>query len=188
MPADVAAALAAGQPVVITVRGTPVELSAEHLIVNEAPLSGWAVKNSAAETVALDLELTHELRLAGLARDVVRLVQEARKSAGLEVTDRIALWWRVGGSPEPAEAIRTHAPQIAGEVLATEMVEGAPETERRCARGGRRRAGAARVVAPSELLTPAGTEAVWTRRSYDRVATRYAREIGARTGGASPSP
>ncbi len=67
VPAEVAAALAAGQPVVITVRGTPVELSAEQLIVNEAPLSGWAVKNSAAETVALDLELTHELRLAGLA-------------------------------------------------------------------------------------------------------------------------
>ena len=60
---------------------------------------------------------------------MVRLVQEARKSSGLEVTDRIALWWRVGGSPEPAEAIRTHAPQIAGEVLATEMVEGAPETD-----------------------------------------------------------
>ena len=43
------------------------------------------------------------------------------------MTDRIALWWRVGGSPEPAEAIRAHAGQIAGEVLATEMVEGAPD-------------------------------------------------------------
>jgi isoleucyl-tRNA synthetase len=125
-PAQVAARLAAGRPVVISVGGTPVELDADHLIVSEAPLSGWAVKNSASETIALDLELTHELRLAGLARDVVRLVQEARKNAGLEVTDRIVLWWRVGGSPEPAEAIRTHAAQIAGEVLATEMTEGAP--------------------------------------------------------------
>ena len=61
-----------------------------------------------AETVALDLELTHELRLAGLVRDIVRLVQDARKNAGFEVTDRIELWWRVGGSPEPAEAIRAH--------------------------------------------------------------------------------
>ena len=127
VPAEVAATLAAGQLIQISVGGAPVELGAEHLIVNEAPLSGWAVKNSAAETVALDLELTHELRLAGLARDVVRLIQDARKSAGLEVTDRIALWWRVGGSPEPAEAIRAHADQIAGEVLATDMVEGAPD-------------------------------------------------------------
>jgi isoleucyl-tRNA synthetase len=63
----------------------PVELGAEHLIVNEAPVSGWAVKNSAAETVAPDLA-THELRLAGLARDVVRLVQDARDRGPLEVT------------------------------------------------------------------------------------------------------
>jgi isoleucyl-tRNA synthetase len=125
-PADVAATVAAGRPVTITVAGQPVELSAEHLIVNEAPLSGWTVGSSAAETVALDLELTHELRLAGLAREIVRLIQEARKNAGLQVTDRIALWWRVGGSPEPAEAIRTHTDLIAGEVLAREMVEGAP--------------------------------------------------------------
>ena len=57
--------------------------------------------------MALDLELTHELRQLGLLRDVVRVVQDARKNAGLDVTDRIELWWRVGGSPEPAEAIRT---------------------------------------------------------------------------------
>jgi isoleucyl-tRNA synthetase len=73
----------------------------------------------------LDLELTHELRLAGLAREVIRFVQEARKNAGLQVTDRIELWWRVGGSPEPAEAIRTHAEQIAAEVLAVGLHEGA---------------------------------------------------------------
>ncbi len=79
-----------------------------------------------AETVALDLELTHELRLLGLLRDIVRVVQDARKSAGLEVTDRIELWWQVGGSPEPAEAITTHAGQLAGEVLAAALHEGAP--------------------------------------------------------------
>jgi isoleucyl-tRNA synthetase len=84
------------------------------------------VASAGADTVALDLELTHELRLAGLARDVVRLVQEARKNAGLDVTDRIELRWRVGGSPEPGEAIRAHSDSIAREVLATEVAEGAP--------------------------------------------------------------
>jgi isoleucyl-tRNA synthetase len=84
------------------------------------------VSSAGAETVALDLELTHELRLAGLFREVVRLVQEARKNARLEVTDRIELFWRVGGSPEPAEAIRTHADDLAGEVLARSVTEGEP--------------------------------------------------------------
>ena len=54
-------------------------------------------------------------------------MQEARKNAGLEVTDRIDLHWRVGGSPEPAEAIREHRDQLAAEVLAVSVVEGAPE-------------------------------------------------------------
>ena len=62
-------------------------------------------------------------------REVVRLVQEARKNAGLDVTDRIELWWRVGGSPEPAEAIRTHGELLAGEVLASALHEGAPDGE-----------------------------------------------------------
>jgi len=62
-------------------------------------------------------------------RDLVRIVQEARKNAGLDVTDRIELWWRVGGSPEPAEAIRSHAGQLAAEVLATIVHDGPPEED-----------------------------------------------------------
>jgi isoleucyl-tRNA synthetase len=97
--------------------------------VAETPRSGWAVASAGSDTVALDLELTHELRLAGLAREIVRIVQDARKNAGLDVTDRIELWWRVGGSPEPAEAIRAHAAQLADEVLAVDVREGAPDDD-----------------------------------------------------------
>jgi isoleucyl-tRNA synthetase len=122
-----AAALAAGSASV-EVDGEQVSLSPEEVVVTETPRSGWAVASAGAETVALDLELTHELRLAGLLREVVRLVQDARKSAGLEVTDRIALRWQVGGSPEPAEAVRQHADALAAEVLATSLEEGAPES------------------------------------------------------------
>jgi isoleucyl-tRNA synthetase len=110
----------------VEVDGEVLPLTGDMVVVAETPRSGWAVASAGAETVALDLELTHELRLAGLLRDVVRVVQDARKSAGLEVTDRIELWWQVGGSPEPAEAIRTHAEQLASEVLATSLHEGAP--------------------------------------------------------------
>src|SRR3954453_22942365 len=111
----------------VSLDGESVGLSGDEVVVAETPRSGWAVASTGSDTVALDLELTHELRLAGLMRDIVRIVQEARKNAGLEVTDRIELWWQVGGSPEPAEAIRTHEAQLASEVLAAEVHEGAPD-------------------------------------------------------------
>jgi isoleucyl-tRNA synthetase len=109
--------------------GETVPIAGDEVIVAETPRSGWAVASAGSDTVALDLELTHELRLAGLAREIIRLVQDARKNSGLDVTDRIELWWRVGGSPEPAEAIRTHAAQISTEVLATALHEGQPTEE-----------------------------------------------------------
>jgi isoleucyl-tRNA synthetase len=127
-PAAFVAAYRAGTATV-ELDGESVGIGGDEVVVAETPRSGWAVASAGSDTVALDLELTHELRLAGLAREVIRLVQEARKNAGLEVTDRIELWWRVGGSPEPAEAIRAHADQLAEEVLAVDLHEGAPNTE-----------------------------------------------------------
>ncbi len=101
-----------------------VEVTADEVIVSERPRDGWSVVNEQGETVALDLELTPELVQAGLAREVVRTVQERRKSSGLEVSDRIALSWHAEG--ELAEAIRAHSEAIAAEVLATTIAEGEP--------------------------------------------------------------
>jgi isoleucyl-tRNA synthetase len=111
----------------VSVDGELITIDSDDVIISEKPRSGWAVASSASETVALDLELTPDLRRLGLLRDVVRIVQEARKNAGFEVTDRIVLQWRVGGSPEPAEAIRAHAEDLSREVLATSLIEGAPD-------------------------------------------------------------
>ncbi|HMQ66791.1 MAG TPA: DUF5915 domain-containing protein, partial [Arachnia sp.] len=77
--------------------------------------------NEQGETVALDLELTPELILAGQAREVIRFVQEARKRAGLDVSDRIALVVEAG--PDLAEAVAAHRDLIAAEVLATELIQ-----------------------------------------------------------------
>ncbi|WP_375475116.1 isoleucine--tRNA ligase [uncultured Jatrophihabitans sp.] len=121
----ISASFSVGSPVVID----GAEFGPDEIIVSDAPVSGWAVARSGTDTVALDLELTHELRLAGVLREIVRLVQEARKNAGLDVSDRIELWWRVGGSPTAADAIRTHADQLRAEVLAVTLTEGAPEGE-----------------------------------------------------------
>jgi isoleucyl-tRNA synthetase len=121
-----AESLAARQSAVVVVDGQDVELHPDEVVVSERPREGWSVVNEQGETVALDLELTPELRRAGLAREVVRLVQEARKSAGFEVSDRVTLVWQAAG--EVAEALRENGALVGAEVLATEVREGTPET------------------------------------------------------------
>jgi isoleucyl-tRNA synthetase len=122
-PADeLAAALRSVGSATVLAGGSPVEVTAEEVIITETPLEGWAVATDNGETVALDLTLTPALRRAGLARDVVRAVQEARKSAGLEVSDRIDLGWSADG--ELAEALREHSGLVADEVLALSFTEG----------------------------------------------------------------
>jgi isoleucyl-tRNA synthetase len=66
--------------------------------------------------VVLDTDITPELAAEGLARDVVRVVQQARREAGLNVSDRIALV--VDAPDEVADAVRAHETFISGEVLA----------------------------------------------------------------------
>ena len=99
-------------------------VSADEVLISERPRAGWSVVNEQGETVALDLELTQELVRAGLLREVIRLVQEQRKSSGLEVSDRIALTWTADG--ELAQALREASSFVAEEVLATSLSEGEP--------------------------------------------------------------
>ena len=121
--AALAAALRAGSATV-EVDGEQVPLSLDEVVVTETPRTGWAVASGAGETVALDLELTPALRRAGLVRDVVRLVQDARKGTGLDVTDRIELWWE--GDGELAGALEEGAGRLADEVLAVSVTRGRP--------------------------------------------------------------
>ncbi|MBO1902627.1 isoleucine--tRNA ligase [Leucobacter weissii] len=69
--------------------------------------------------VLLSTETTLELEEEGTARDAIRAVQEARKHAGLEVSDRIAL--RLSADPEHVGALQTHRELIAAETLAVEL-------------------------------------------------------------------
>jgi len=118
--AKLAAALATGSATV-TVDDHEVAVGPDDVILSERPREGWSVVNDQGETVALDLELDDELRRAGVARDIIRAVQEARKSSGLEVTDRITLRW--SGSAEVQAAMAVHGTDVADEVLAVEMTE-----------------------------------------------------------------
>jgi isoleucyl-tRNA synthetase len=86
------------------------------------------VASDGGETVALETSLTPELRREGLAREAIRLIQDARKSDGLDVTDRIELWWEPSG-PELPAALEEQGPLIANEVLATSYQPGRPPAE-----------------------------------------------------------
>ncbi len=82
----------------------------DHRAVAMLPGSGFLI---------LDTEVTAELAAEGLARDVVRAVQQARREAGLEVSDRISL--AVGGSPAVRAAVDRHRELISAETLAVEL-------------------------------------------------------------------
>jgi isoleucyl-tRNA synthetase len=124
--AALAQALAAGSATV-DVDGEPVEVTPDEVLLTETPRAGWAVASEAGATVALDLEVTPELRRAGLARDAVRLFQESRKTGGLDVADRIELWWEAEG--DVGEALREHAARVADEVLAVTFAAGPPPVD-----------------------------------------------------------
>jgi isoleucyl-tRNA synthetase len=80
---------------------------------NSAPLPGGR------GVVLLDTGVTPELAAEGLARDLIRVVQQARRDAGLDVSDRIAL--RIAAPPVVASAVETHRDFVAAETLATAL-------------------------------------------------------------------
>ncbi|WP_407286170.1 isoleucine--tRNA ligase [Streptomyces sp. BP-8] len=110
----------------VEVDGETVSLAPDEVIITETPREGWSVASDAGATVALDLEITPELRRAGLARDAIRLIQEARKNSGLDVADRIALRWR-STDDEVRTALTDHTGLISDEVLATDFAPGEPD-------------------------------------------------------------
>ncbi len=122
--ADIATAVLAGRPVTVVVPGgEPVLIGADDVIVTQTPRTGWAVATEGGETVAIDITVSRELLREGLAREVIRLVQEARKNDGLDVTDRIWLRWS-SANPELTAALTEHAGLIAAEVLAVDFGSG----------------------------------------------------------------
>jgi isoleucyl-tRNA synthetase len=84
---------------------------------------GFAVQDGEGFAVALDTEITPDLALEGTVRDLIRQVQEMRKQAGLEVTDRIRLTYPQEDG-ESTEAFRRHGDWIAAETLAVSVEPG----------------------------------------------------------------
>jgi isoleucyl-tRNA synthetase len=118
-PAHVADALRGGGRVGIAVDGHDHELAADDLLLAMRPLEGYQLEREGSHAVALELELDDSLKREGLAREIVHAIQNARKSAGLEVEDRISLV--LGGDAALLDAAREHESYVARETLATSV-------------------------------------------------------------------
>jgi isoleucyl-tRNA synthetase len=118
-PVHVAGVMADGGQVGINIDGDEHTIGPDEVSLSLQPLDGYEVEAEAGHAVALQLELDDELRREGLAREIVHAVQNARKEAGLEITDRIEL--ALAGDEELLAAAREHESYLAGEVLATRV-------------------------------------------------------------------
>jgi isoleucyl-tRNA synthetase len=120
---SLAARSAAGETVELTLDdGSAVTLEPDQVELAQEVMSGWGVASENGVTVALELEVSPALRLEGIARDLIRAIQDLRKAAGLHVSDRIVAG--VEASRTVAEAFEAHRAAIAAETLAVELVRG----------------------------------------------------------------
>ena len=113
----IAVAVAAGRTFDVEAGGETIEFAPEDVLVESSSAEGYACAEEGGYLVGLDTSLTEALEREGLARELVRTVQEARKQAGLDVSDRITL--RIEGTPEVAAALDAHREYVMEETLAT---------------------------------------------------------------------
>ena len=104
------------------VNGNPVTIAREDVTINAQSIEGWLVDSAEGLTVALDTTLTPELVNEGLAREFVNRVQNMRKDAGLEVTDRIQIQYET--SDRVVQAISRMADYVKSETLAIQITLG----------------------------------------------------------------
>ncbi|HED03878.1 MAG TPA: isoleucine--tRNA ligase, partial [Candidatus Fraserbacteria bacterium] len=111
----------------LAVEGQQVELTQTELKLEYLPEPGAGVAFDETLLVVLDTRITPELRAEGYARELIRLVQEERKKAGYDVSDRITLF--VQGEAELARAIEAHREFIRHETLTVTLHLAAPPAE-----------------------------------------------------------
>ncbi|WP_207433710.1 isoleucine--tRNA ligase [Sabulibacter ruber] len=105
-------------------------LSREDVEIMSEDIPGWLVASEGALTVALDITITEDLRLEGMARELVNRLQNLRKDSGLEVQDKIRVFLQ-DGNEEVAAAVQAFGGYISEEVQAVELslVPSLPDAE-----------------------------------------------------------
>jgi isoleucyl-tRNA synthetase len=128
-PADIVGSIERHGSAIVYMEGDQLMLTSDDLDIRIEGREGYSLAREGALGVALDLDISPELAAEGVAREVVRGVQDLRKTAGLAVEDRITLWVSTE-DPLATAALEEHRAYIAAETLATsvETDEPAPGT------------------------------------------------------------
>jgi isoleucyl-tRNA synthetase len=113
----IASAAASGETFEILAGDQTITLEGEDVLIETHSAKGYACAEDSGYLTALDTTLTDELVNEGFAREIVRSVQDARKQAGLEVSDRITLG--ISGSDAVEKALEKHRDYVMNETLAT---------------------------------------------------------------------
>ncbi|MCK5329273.1 MAG: class I tRNA ligase family protein, partial [Candidatus Latescibacteria bacterium] len=121
-PEDVAERVEQGSEIVLTLNGRAVTLLPEEVVVETKPKEGLSVSEEDGYVVALNTELTESLEDEGFARELVHKIQNMRKEAGFEVSDRIALSYRA--TPRLEQAIEAFRDYIRAETLCLKFETG----------------------------------------------------------------
>jgi isoleucyl-tRNA synthetase len=99
--------------------GNKIELTPEDVEITSEDIPGWLVAGEGKLTVALDITVTEELKLEGVARELINRIQNLRKDSGFEVTDKIDIV--IQRHSETDAAIAAHRDYIMSQVLATNL-------------------------------------------------------------------
>lgn len=108
-----------GEVISINANGNSYNLTIEDVEIITADIPGWQILTDGNYTVALDLEITEELKQEGIARELVNKIQNLRKQKDFEVTDKIKV--NIQSHPYIAETINTYKEYICGEILAENL-------------------------------------------------------------------
>jgi isoleucyl-tRNA synthetase len=95
---DVAVKVMNGESILITVDGQELELLPEELLVQTEPAEGLAVAADKVITAGIDVVITAELAAEGLARELVRRIQNMRRDAGFDISDKITVFYQAEGT------------------------------------------------------------------------------------------
>ncbi len=125
-PEQAAQLLLEGKTIQVVVDGTRLDILPSEVEVRTEARAGLVVSSEGAYLAALSTELDQDLILEGLARELVRRLQDFRKTAGLEIADRIQLFLKC--SPKLAQAVQAHQEYILNETLTTQLVIGPAPT------------------------------------------------------------
>ena len=104
----------------ISVEGQNLTVEAVDVDIISEDIPGWLVANEGALTVALEVELTDELKNEGMARELINRIQNIRKESGLEITDRIIV--TLSPNDDVEKAVNAFGEYVKTQVLADSIV------------------------------------------------------------------